>query len=580
MMDFSIPFVRRRIERTHRHTLPGAEPGTLTPRPGAVPPTLHVIAYSGERVLERTAESPEELTAIIEEWPVTWIDIDGLGDLPLLQRVAKVLALHPLALEDVMTSHQRSKVEQYEDYKYIVVRMASREEGQLVTEQLNIFLGEHYVVTIQERPGGDCLDPIRERIRKGRGRIRGAGTDYLAYALIDTVIDNYFPLIERYGDTLEDIEAEVVESPTKHTPAKILGSRHDLMLFRRAIWPLREALNALLHDDVKLIGAETRVYMRDCYDHTIQLIDMVETYREIAGGLMDVYLSSVSNRMNEVMKVLTIIATIFIPLTFITSLYGMNFDPHVSPWNMPGARFALRLPDRARADARHHDPALVLFQEEGLAGRRGSPAQRRARALIPPCHFPSRESRRIRASSGFPAITTPINASPSRSIAPCSVASWRTQNSSAWEYTFTVALHGPLLAPTSTVRFPPELVSVADVTRQPPLASAASTSSFESLATGLASVAAPTLTPDACNGAAADADGAGASPVGERRQPATTTTLASATTASPARMATSCPRRRRTASGPGDAACFARVSRRPGAGSPTLACLRRPDASR
>ncbi len=348
-MKLPIPFVGRRIERIRRHTMPGALPGTLTPRPGSTSPDLRVIAYGSERMLERTLTSTDELSGLLDEWQVSWIDVDGLGDVPMLDRIAKILDLHPLALEDVLSSHQRSKVEQYEDYKYIVVRMADIQDGQLVTEQLNIFLGERYVATFQERPGGDCLGPIRDRIRKNRGRIRTSGTDYLAYALIDAVIDNYFPLIERYGDELEQIEAEVIASPSRSTPARILGSRHDLMQFRRAIWPLREALNALLHDEAKLITAETRVYLRDCYDHTIQLIDMVETYREIASGLMDVYLSSVSNRMNEVMKVLTVIATIFIPLTFVSSIYGMNFDPHVSRWNMPeldwyyGYPFALGL---------------------------------------------------------------------------------------------------------------------------------------------------------------------------------------------------------------------------------------------
>ena len=302
------------------------------------------MAYGEKELVEATLDDPAELRDYLARWPVTWVDVDGLGDVKQVESIAEVLGLHPLALEDVFNNYQRSKVEQYEDYKFIVVRMADVEDGQLVTEQLSLFLSPKFVATFQERPGGDCLGPIRERLRQGRGRIRGAGTDYLAYALVDAVIDHYFPLVEGYGDELEKLEVEVLAKPSKTTPQRILGARHDLMQFRRAVWPLREALNALQHDETELISKETRVYLRDCYDHTIQLIDMIETYREIGNGLMDVYLSSVSNRMNEIMKVLTVIATIFIPLTFVTSVYGMNFDQTRSPWNMPELRWRYGYP--------------------------------------------------------------------------------------------------------------------------------------------------------------------------------------------------------------------------------------------
>ncbi|MEB2311285.1 MAG: magnesium/cobalt transporter CorA [Sorangiineae bacterium] len=364
-----------RPKRMRRHTAPGAPPGTLASPPGAEAPTVRVISYGESRMLERTLDTPEELAPMLDEFPVTWIDVDGLGDVGVITKLAAVLHLHPLALEDVLSSHQRSKVEQYENYRYIVIRMASMKDGALVTEQLNLFHGANFVATFQEQPGGDCFGPIRQRIRQGGSRVRSAGADYLMYALIDAVIDNYFPLIEKNGDLLEELEIEVIEAPAKTTPAKILGARHDLMQFRRAIWPLREALNTLLHDETKLIAAETRVYLRDCYDHVIQLIDMVETYREVAGGLMDVYLSSVSNRMNEVMKVLTVIATIFIPLSFVASLYGMNFDAGVSSWNMPELRWRYGYPFALGLMAAIMLGLLGYFWKKGWLGD-GAPRDR------------------------------------------------------------------------------------------------------------------------------------------------------------------------------------------------------------
>jgi magnesium transporter len=211
--------------------------------------------------------------------------------------------------------------------------MASLRE-RLESEQISIFVGKNFVLTFQEREG-DCFEPVRERIRAGRGRIRKEGPDYLTYAIIDAVVDNYFPILEHYGERIEGLEAEVITSTTDETIAKIHDIKRDLLSLRRAIWPKREALSALSREPQPVFSDETRVYLRDCYDHTVQLMDMVETYRELASGLMDVYLTSVSNRMNEVMKVLTIIATIFIPLGFVAGVYGMNFNQETSAFNMP-----------------------------------------------------------------------------------------------------------------------------------------------------------------------------------------------------------------------------------------------------
>jgi magnesium transporter len=359
--------VPHRYGFARRRARPGATPGTLTANPEAAPPVVHVIAFGADNMVEKDLDGADGLKECLECWPVTWVDVDGLGDEKTIGQIGSVLGLHPLALEDVLSGYQRSKVEQYDEYKFIVVRMVELEDH-VVTEQLSLFLSPRFVATFQERPGPDCLEPVRERIRHAKGRIRSAGTDYLAYALIDTVIDHYFPLVEQYGDRLEALEAEVVSQPTRATPERILSARRDLMLFRRSVWPLREALNALLHDETDLIGKETRLYLRDCYDHTIQLIDMIETYREIGTGLMDVYLSSVSNRMNEIMKVLTVIATIFIPLTFICSVYGMNFDPHASPWNMPELGWRYGYPATLAAMFAIAVALLAYFRRKGWIG--------------------------------------------------------------------------------------------------------------------------------------------------------------------------------------------------------------------
>ncbi len=237
------------------------------------------------------------------------------------------------ALEDVVNVHQRPKVEEYEDHSFIVTRMIQSDQAP-TTEQVSMFLGERFLLTFQEQPG-DCFNLVRDRLRKHRGQIRERKADYLVYALLDAVIDGYFPVFEDFGERLETLENLVMGQPSRDLVAQIHGMKRNLLALRRAIWPQREMVNALMRESLTHISDETRPYLRDCYDHTIQLMDVVETYREIASGLADVYLSSTSARMNEVMKVLTIIATIFMPLGFIASLYGMNFDAKASPWNMP-----------------------------------------------------------------------------------------------------------------------------------------------------------------------------------------------------------------------------------------------------
>jgi len=312
---------------------PGTPPGTIRVAEGARPPTVTVIAYGQDDCHEQEVSDLSELRPLVDQHPVTWINVDGIGDAEVVRRIGELFRLHPLVMEDVATVHQRPKTEDHREHLYIVVRMLHANEG-LESEQLSIILGKNFVITFQEH-AGDCLDPVRNRIRGGQGRVRELGADYLAYALVDAVVDWYFPLLEQYGERIEALEDRVLSTPDQGSVRQIRDMKTDLLVFRRGVWPLRETLNSLIREATPLIADETRTYLRDCYDHTIQIMDIIETYREISSGLMDIYLSSISNRMNEVMKVLTIIATIFIPLTFVAGIYGMNFNPDKSPLNMP-----------------------------------------------------------------------------------------------------------------------------------------------------------------------------------------------------------------------------------------------------
>lgn len=297
----------------------------IVPDPLSPPPVIHVMAYGGDRLEERTVANVENVREFLEKWPVTWINVDGLGDADVIRRLGEILRLHALALEDVVNLHQRAKVEQYQDQLFIVVRMI-QERDPRATEQVSMFLGPNFVVTFQESLPGDSFEPVRERIRVGKGQIRERGSDYLAYALIDAAIDSFFPALEALGERVESLEEETLTRATRSTLNRVHETKHELLSLRRAIWPAREALHTLARDPSPLVSDETRIYFRDCYDHTIQLLDLLETYRELGSDLRDLYISSVSNRMNEIMKVLTIISTIFIPLSFIVGLYGMNFE--------------------------------------------------------------------------------------------------------------------------------------------------------------------------------------------------------------------------------------------------------------
>jgi len=288
---------------------------------------FHVIRFGPDAFEERDVASPAECFPAADSFPVTWLNIDGLHDTTLLSEVARLAGLHPLVIEDIVSTGQRPKQEAYGEQLYIVLRMLryDRDQRQIDEEQVSIVVGPRYVLSFQES-GGDVWDPVRERLRQGKGHARTRGADYLAYTLMDAVVDEYFNVVEAVGDHLGELEEEVTEHPSRGTVAAIYALKGELLVLRKAVWPLRDLFNSLVRDEFEAISEGTRVFLRDAYDHAVQVIDNVETMRDLSGGLIDIYLSSVSNRMNEVMKVLTLIATIFIPLTFIVGIYGMNFE--------------------------------------------------------------------------------------------------------------------------------------------------------------------------------------------------------------------------------------------------------------
>ena len=257
---------------------------------------------------------------------VTWINIDGLQEVGIIEKIGAHFGIHPLVLEDILHTGQRPKAEDLGDYLFVVLRMLYYDEREdvMISEQVSLLLGPNYVISFQER-GGDVFNPIRERIRNSKGHIRKGGADYLAYALLDAIVDHYFVILEKLGEKIESLEEELVTNPTPETLQTIHTLKRELIFLRKSVWPLREVISGLEREASPLITEPTGIYLRDVYDHTIQVIDTIETYRDMVSGMLDIYLSSVSNRMNEVMKVLTIIATIFIPLTFIAGIYGMNF---------------------------------------------------------------------------------------------------------------------------------------------------------------------------------------------------------------------------------------------------------------
>lgn len=291
---------------------------------------VRVLDYGRDQCQEKEIKGLQECFYFADTSVTSWIDVEGLHEVELIQQLGECQGFNPLMLEDIVNTDQRPKLEDFDDYLYIVIKMLNeRENDEIVVEQVSLVVGANFVISFQEGLEGDAFDPVRERIRSGKGKIRTMGADYLAYSLIDAVVDGYFGVLERVGERIEELEEEVVISPSPETVRNIHRLKREMIFLRKALWPLREVIGALERRESPLISEPVTIYLRDVYDHTVQAIDAVEAYRDILSGLLDVYLSSLSNRMNEIMKFLTIIGTIFIPLTFIAGLYGMNFQ------NMP-----------------------------------------------------------------------------------------------------------------------------------------------------------------------------------------------------------------------------------------------------
>ena len=322
---------RRRRRRLHRDL--AASIATATAHEGR-PAVLHLVACDGQSIHETTVHRADELAIARERWPVLWLDVEGLEDLATIRMIGEVFGIGDLALEDAVTPDERPKVEVFGHQLLIAVKVARSEQEAIVTDPLGIFLGDRYVVTFRDRSVRDAFEGVRQRVRDGRTLVGHQGADHLCALLLDAVIDGYFPVLELFGDRLEDLEDEAIERPSRESLGRIHEVRGDLMTLRRALWPTRDVLHALGREPTRFVGEHARTHFRDIYDHTMELLDLMEGYREISSDLRDIYLASINNRMNDVMKLLTVIATIFMPLTFITGWFCMNFNTE-SPWNMP-----------------------------------------------------------------------------------------------------------------------------------------------------------------------------------------------------------------------------------------------------
>ena len=318
--------MRRIISKSNRMT--GLAPGTPVHigerRTESI--NITVFEYDASTVRERQLASVEECRECRDSKGLVWINIDGIHDISVVETVGKVFGIHPLVQEDIVNANQRPKVEEYDSYLYAIVKMLYEDKasGGLQAEQVSIIVTPQMVISFQEREG-DVFNPVRERLRTGKGMVRQRGSDYLAYCLIDAIVDHYFQIMENIEDRILPLEDEVVNDPRPHVLQNVHGLKSDLVFLRRSLWPLREMLARVYREQLPPIQPDTRPFLRDVHDHTIQVIEILESFQEVVSGMMDIYMSSISNRMNSIMKVLTIIATIFIPLTFIAGVYGMNF---------------------------------------------------------------------------------------------------------------------------------------------------------------------------------------------------------------------------------------------------------------
>lgn len=334
-----LKIVGRLVRRSPKR--PGSAPGTIvhTGRKKVERARISFMDYDASDLRERELESVDACFPLRDTSTVTWVNVDGLHDVELIRKLGDHFGFHPLVLEDIASVGQRPKAEEHDDYLYLVLHMLSFDARtrRVESEQVSLVVGPNYVFSFQERVG-DVFDAVRDRLRSTKGRIRARGTDYLAYALMDAIVDGYYSVLEQVGNEIEELDLQVMEEPEQGTLYRIHDLKREMLVIRRAVWPLRDVMSQLLRSDHPGIADETKVFLRDVYDHTVQALDTVETLRDLASGLTDLYLSSVGHRQNEVMKVLTIMASIFIPLTFLAGVYGMNFEymPELSvPWAYP-----------------------------------------------------------------------------------------------------------------------------------------------------------------------------------------------------------------------------------------------------
>ncbi|MFX0196000.1 MAG: magnesium/cobalt transporter CorA [Candidatus Hodarchaeota archaeon] len=315
-------FIKKRSKKV------GLPPGTLVHIGEKKIDTVKItiIDYDEGQFQEKDVKTIEECFPFKDKPTVTWINIAGLHQVDYIEKLGNHFNIHPLLLEDVLTTGQRPKMEDFGEYLFFIFKMIKyyESEKEIQGDQVSLVLGSNFVISFQESEK-DVFNPIRTRIRNDKGRIRKKGPDYLTYSLIDTIVDSYFVILENVGEMIEDIETELVTNPTQETLQAIHQLKREMIFLRKSVWPLREIISRLERIESPLIQETTAIYLRDVYDHTIQVIDTIETFRDMLSGMLDMYLSSISNKMNEIMKVLTIIATIFIPLTFIAGIYGMNF---------------------------------------------------------------------------------------------------------------------------------------------------------------------------------------------------------------------------------------------------------------
>lgn len=353
-----------------RRRLPGARPdahahapGTLRAPEEASPSLLAAICYGPDGLEEHDSLTVEAAAQLRSRFPVCWLNLTGLADVAMLRGLGDAFGLHRLALEDAVNLPQRPKLDDYGDHQFLTARMPVLSDAKL-SEQLSMFVGEDFVLTVQEVEG-DVFDGIRQRIRDGRPRIRGRGAPYLTYAVLDALVDSYFPRIELIAERLDELELRVFADPKGEQVGELHDLKRDLVTLRRYLEPLRELIGGLLREDNEFANEKTKVYLRDCFDHCSQAFDLVESHRDTASSIMDLYLAMQGQRMNEVMKVLTVIATLFIPLSFIAGVYGMNFDPQASGWNMPELGWRLGYPYALGLMLLSAGGMLVYFWKKG-----------------------------------------------------------------------------------------------------------------------------------------------------------------------------------------------------------------------